>query len=116
RGRLGDDRPRRLLALVPFGGGGAEHSLGEAMHPLADVALVLRERPPERGLLGLPRQVPPRRRGGGLGVVDGGLVSDRGGGRSCAGLGAGLHDVFLSVLEEAAEAARWRHGAGARSW
>ena len=41
--RLLDHRPRRLLALVPFGGGGADDVGGEAVHPVADVLLVLGE-------------------------------------------------------------------------
>ncbi len=39
--RLLDDRPRRLLALVPLGGGRAHDALGEAVDPVADVALVV---------------------------------------------------------------------------
>ena len=42
RGLL-DHRPRRLLALVPLVGGGADDVLGEAVDPVADVLLVLRE-------------------------------------------------------------------------
>ena len=41
RGLL-DDRPGRLLALVPLGGGRAHDVLGEAVDPVADVRLVLR--------------------------------------------------------------------------
>jgi hypothetical protein len=53
-GRLSDDRPRRLLALVPFVGGRAHDAFGEAVDPVADVFLVLGERQRERrlGLLG----------------------------------------------------------------
>ena len=40
-GRLLDDRPRGLLALVPLGGGRAHRPLGEAVHPVADVLLIL---------------------------------------------------------------------------
>src|SRR4051794_1408419 len=42
RGLL-DDRPGRLLALVPFGGGRTHDVLGEPMGPVADVLLVLVE-------------------------------------------------------------------------
>ena len=38
--RLLDDRPRRLLALVPLGGGRPDHVAGEAVHPVAQVGLV----------------------------------------------------------------------------
>ena len=47
--RLLDHRPRRLLALVPLVSGGAHDVGGEAVHPIADVLLVLREL--ERGAL-----------------------------------------------------------------
>ena len=40
-GGLLDHRPGRLLALVPLRGGGPDDALGEAVHPLADVLLVL---------------------------------------------------------------------------
>ena len=40
-GRLLDDRPGGLLALVPLRRGGPDHSLGEAVDPLSDVLLVL---------------------------------------------------------------------------
>ena len=50
--RLLDDRPRRLLALVPLGGGGAHDALGEAVHPVAQVALVLGELEREVGSRG----------------------------------------------------------------
>ena len=40
-GRLLDHRPGRLLALVPFRRGGTDDALGEAVHPLLDVLLVL---------------------------------------------------------------------------
>ena len=48
RGLL-DDRPGRLLALVPLGGGGAHDVLGEAVDPVAHVALVLGELEREGG-------------------------------------------------------------------
>ena len=47
--RLLDDRPRRLLALVPLGGGRADDVLGEAVDPVADVLLVLAELEREGG-------------------------------------------------------------------
>ena len=50
RGLL-DDRPGGLLALVPLGGGGADDALGEAVGPVADVALVLGELERERRLV-----------------------------------------------------------------
>ncbi len=40
-GGLLDHRPGSLLALVPFGRGGTDDALGEAVHPIADVLLVL---------------------------------------------------------------------------
>ena len=40
-GGLLDDRPRRLLALVPLGGGRAHDLFGEAVHPVAQVPLFL---------------------------------------------------------------------------
>ncbi len=40
-GRLLDDRPRRFLALVPFGRGGPNDALGETVNPVADVLLIL---------------------------------------------------------------------------
>ncbi len=42
-GRLLDDRPRELLALVPLVGGGADDVLGEVVDPLLDLQLVLVE-------------------------------------------------------------------------
>ena len=53
-GRLADDRPRRLLALVPFVCGRTHDALGEAVDPVANVLLILGERQRERrlGLLG----------------------------------------------------------------
>ena len=42
-GRLLNDRPRRLLPLVPFGAGGTDDVLGELVHPLDDLELVLVE-------------------------------------------------------------------------
>ena len=42
-GRLLDDRPRRLLPLVPLVGGGADDVLGEVVDPLLDLELVLVE-------------------------------------------------------------------------
>ncbi len=48
RGLL-DDRPRRLLALVPLGGRRADHLLGEPVHPVADLPLVLAQLEAERG-------------------------------------------------------------------
>ena len=42
-GRLLDDRPRRLLALVPLVPGRADHRLGEVVDPLLDLQLVLVE-------------------------------------------------------------------------
>ena len=50
-GRLLDDRPRRLLLLVPLVGGRAHDVGGEAVHPVADVLLVLGEREREGHLL-----------------------------------------------------------------
>ena len=51
--RLLDHRPRRLLALVPLGGGGADDVGGEPVDPVADVLLVLGqlEREGGRGVL-----------------------------------------------------------------
>ena len=46
--RLLDDRPGRLLALVPLVAGGAQDVGGEAVDPVADVALVLGELERER--------------------------------------------------------------------
>jgi hypothetical protein len=40
-GRLLDDRPGRLLPLVPLVGGGADDVLGEVVDPLLDLELVL---------------------------------------------------------------------------
>src|SRR6202030_960632 len=34
---LSDDRPRRLLALIPFGGGGPDHLGGKLVHPVTNV-------------------------------------------------------------------------------
>jgi hypothetical protein len=51
-GRLGDHRPRRLLALVPLGGRRAHDLLGEAVDPVAQVALVLGELEREDGCRG----------------------------------------------------------------
>ncbi len=48
RGLL-DDRPRRLLALVPLRRGGPHDAGGEAMNPVAHVALVLAELQGEGG-------------------------------------------------------------------
>ena len=42
-GGLLDDRPRRLLPLVPLVGRGAHHRLREIVHPLLDLELVLVE-------------------------------------------------------------------------
>ncbi len=46
-----DDRPRRLLALVPFVGGGAHDVLSEPVGPGLDVLLLLRELKGESRLL-----------------------------------------------------------------
>ena len=54
---LMDDRPRRLLALVPFRGCRADDPFGEAVHPLAEVLLVLGELERERRLALLGGQV-----------------------------------------------------------
>src|SRR3954470_4540245 len=54
-GGLLDDRPGRLLALVPLRGGGADGVLAEAVDPLADVELVLVEGEGEGGGLGFGR-------------------------------------------------------------
>ena len=48
-GGLLDHRPGRFLALVPLRGGGPDDALGEAVHPLADVLLVLVELERELG-------------------------------------------------------------------
>jgi hypothetical protein len=40
-GRFLDDRLWSLLALVPLGGRGAHDLFGEAVHPIANVALVI---------------------------------------------------------------------------
>ena len=48
-GGLLDDRPGRLLALVPLGGRRADHLLGEPVHPVADLPLVLAQLEAERG-------------------------------------------------------------------
>ncbi len=50
-GGLLDHRPRGFLALVPLVGGGAHHLLGEAVHPVADVLLVLAQLQVEARLL-----------------------------------------------------------------
>ena len=50
-GRLLDDRPGRLLLLVPLVRGRAHHVGGEAVHPVADVLLVLAQRQREGRLL-----------------------------------------------------------------
>ena len=42
-GGLLDDRPGELLALVPLVGRRADHALGEVVHPLLDLQLVLVE-------------------------------------------------------------------------
>ena len=62
-GRLLDHRPGGLLALVPFGGGRAHDVGGEAVHPVAQVPLVL-ARGRARTAAGphLNRQAPPRPR------------------------------------------------------
>ena len=52
RGLL-DDRPGRLLALVPLGRGRAHDVLGEAVDPVAHVLLVLGQLERERRLAGL---------------------------------------------------------------
>ena len=46
-------RPGELLLLVPLVGGGADRLLGEAVRPVADVLLVLRELQRECGVAGL---------------------------------------------------------------
>ena len=53
-GRLLDHRPGSLLALVPFRRGGTDYALGEAVHPLADVLLVLVQLEGEDRTLGGP--------------------------------------------------------------
>src|SRR5215211_2995420 len=64
--RLLDHRPRSLLALIPFGGRRAHHPLGEAMDPVAHVALVLAQLEVERpiradaGALGRGHRLPSR--------------------------------------------------------
>ena len=47
-GGLLDDRPRRLLPLVPLGRGGADHVGGEVVDPLLDLQLVFVELERER--------------------------------------------------------------------
>ena len=66
RGLL-DHRPGRLLALVPFVGGGADDVLGEAMDPVADVLLVLGELEREGGSVLGPVDDVVDLRGGGSG-------------------------------------------------
>ena len=61
RGLL-DDRPRRLLALVPLVRGGAHDVRGEAVDPVADVLLVLGQLQREASPPGRPRRRSPRRR------------------------------------------------------
>ena len=51
-GRLLDHRPRGLLALVPLVSGGADDLLGEAVHPVTHVALVLAQLQGERDAFG----------------------------------------------------------------
>ena len=48
-GGLLDDRPGRLLALVPLGGCRTNHLLGEPVNPVADLPLVLAQLEAERG-------------------------------------------------------------------
>ena len=48
-GGLLDYRPRGFLALVPLRGGGPDDALGEAVHPVADVLLILVELEREDG-------------------------------------------------------------------
>src|SRR5205085_5117921 len=48
-GRLLDDGPRRLLALVPLVGRGADDAVGEVVDPLLDLQLVLVELEGELG-------------------------------------------------------------------
>ena len=49
-GGLLDDRPRRLLALVPLVGGGADHARGEVVHPLLDLQLLVVKGEREQGV------------------------------------------------------------------
>ena len=64
-GRLLDDRPRRLLALVPFVGGRSDDVLGEVVHPFLELELVLVELEREVGhvfpLVSSPPAAGPRR-------------------------------------------------------
>jgi hypothetical protein len=46
-GGLLEDRPGRLLALVPLGGGRADHAVGEPVNPLPQLTLLLVEVEPE---------------------------------------------------------------------
>ena len=64
-GRLADDRPGRLLLLVPLGGRGADDVGGEAVDPVADVALVVGEVEVEGDRLVRGRELD---RGGGFGA------------------------------------------------
>ena len=79
--RLGDHRPRRLLALVPLGRGRADDVRCEPVHPVADVLLVLGQLEREGGARVLAR----RRDGlgdqafGGGGVQVGSWVESRSG-------------------------------------
>ena len=61
-GGLLDDRPRRLLPLVPLVGGRADHVLGEVVDPSLDLQLVLVQL--ERELRRNPRRRVGRRRRG----------------------------------------------------
>ena len=82
-GGLLDHRPGRFLALVPFRGGGPDGVLGEAVHPLADVLLVLVQLERE------PRPARWSRRG-----IAGGFGDDVFGG------GLGAHGSHASMLHD----------------
>ena len=101
-GRLLDDRPGRLLALVPFGRGRAHDALGESVDPVPDVLLVLGELHRERGLALLL-----------VALLEGGL---------CGG-GCGFHDLqdtnepaVLLVRSCAAERPKLVTGQQERPW